>query len=182
MVNLSTSWGLFDVAEPGGPAGVSHILQSITVAFYRPLAIDWLKSSEIGRVFGAGSCWAFGSLSAVDSRLCIATDGIFSGPQAQLSRGFATSCSKPGGGDGCAGQGLDIENLAAKTCGFWMSKLDSNFYSLWRLEQVWMIRHLSINPGGLSRYVFNFLASYGIPTGEGQPYLRIPLMGEYEKT
>lgn len=86
----------------------------------------WSNCGEvIGRIHNqgtCGSCWAFGSLSAVDSRLCIATDGIFSGSQAQLSRGFATSFSKPGGGDGCQ--------------------------------------------GGLSRYVFNFLATYGIPQVE----------------
>jgi len=79
------------------------------------LAELWLKS---GVFFSgaAGSCWAFGSLSAVDSRLCIATDGIFSGSQAQLSRGFATSFSKPGGGDGC--QGLRHPLKMAGFCGF----------------------------------------------------------------
>jgi cathepsin B len=50
-----------------------------------------------------GSCWAFGTLSAVDSRLCIATKGSFSGPKAVLSRGYTTSCSTPGGKNGCGG-------------------------------------------------------------------------------
>merc|ERR1719456_503468 len=50
-----------------------------------------------------GSCWAFGTLSAVDSRLCIATNGAFSGPKAALSRGYATSCSTPGTRNGCDG-------------------------------------------------------------------------------
>merc|ERR1719413_1736 len=50
-----------------------------------------------------GSCWAFGTLSAVDSRLCIATNGVFSGPKAVLSRGYTTSCSTPGGQNGCNG-------------------------------------------------------------------------------
>lgn len=50
-----------------------------------------------------GSCWAFGAASALDSRLCIATQGVFSGPEAQLSRGYIASCAKPNGGDGCAG-------------------------------------------------------------------------------
>ena len=62
-----------------------------------------------------------------------------------------------------------------------LSQLDSNYRSFWRLGQFWMVekhffdqraawavRHLSINPGGLSRYVFNFLATYGIPTGGAQ--------------
>lgn len=39
----------------------------------------------------------------MDSRLCIATQGVFSGPEAQLSRGYIASCAKPNGGDGCAG-------------------------------------------------------------------------------
>merc|ERR1719454_2238778 len=50
-----------------------------------------------------GSCWAFGTLSAVDSRLCIATNGRFSGPKAVLSRGYTTSCSTPSGHNGCQG-------------------------------------------------------------------------------
>ena len=39
----------------------------------------------------------------MDSRLCIATQGVFSGPEAQLSRGYIASCAKPNGGDGCGG-------------------------------------------------------------------------------
>merc|ERR1719408_863502 len=50
-----------------------------------------------------GSCWAFGTLSAVDSRLCIASGGLFSGPKAVLSRGYTTSCSTPSGHNGCNG-------------------------------------------------------------------------------
>lgn len=45
-----------------------------------------------------GSCWAFGGLSALDSRLCIITNGEFQG---QLSRGYAASCKA--GGNGCGG-------------------------------------------------------------------------------
>lgn len=57
-----------------------------------------------------GSCWAFGSLSALDSRLCIASDGVFQG---QLSRGYTASC---GTSNGCAG-GLSslTYNLAASS-------------------------------------------------------------------
>ena len=57
-----------------------------------------------------GSCWAFGSLSALDSRLCIASDGVFQG---QLSRGYTASC---GTSNGCAG-GLSRHtyNLAASS-------------------------------------------------------------------
>jgi len=57
----------------------------------------------IGRIHNqgtCGSCWAFGALSSIDSRLCIATDGVFSG--AMLSRGFATSCGGPGGCKGAS--------------------------------------------------------------------------------
>eukprot|EP00928_Gymnodinium_smaydae_P060047 TRINITY_DN435_c0_g1_i10.p1 TRINITY_DN435_c0_g1~~TRINITY_DN435_c0_g1_i10.p1 ORF type:complete len:637 (-),score=114.68 TRINITY_DN435_c0_g1_i10:159-2069(-) len=54
-----------------------------------------------------GSCWAFGAMSAIDSRLCIASRGAFSGDRAIISRGYVTSCSKPGSGggpgDGCQG-------------------------------------------------------------------------------
>ena len=50
-----------------------------------------------------GSCWAFGTLSGVDSRLCIASKGLFSGPKAVLSRGYMTSCSTPAGRNGCQG-------------------------------------------------------------------------------
>eukprot|EP00929_Paragymnodinium_shiwhaense_P032381 TRINITY_DN1794_c0_g1_i5.p1 TRINITY_DN1794_c0_g1~~TRINITY_DN1794_c0_g1_i5.p1 ORF type:complete len:682 (+),score=140.70 TRINITY_DN1794_c0_g1_i5:82-2127(+) len=47
-----------------------------------------------------GSCWAFGALSALDSRICIATDGSFSGPTAQLSRGYIASCARDNGCNG----------------------------------------------------------------------------------
>jgi len=50
-----------------------------------------------------GSCWAFGTLQAMDARLCISTNGFFSGPKAALSRGYTTSCSTPGGRNGCNG-------------------------------------------------------------------------------
>merc|ERR1719247_3779194 len=50
-----------------------------------------------------GSCWAFGTLQAMDGRLCISTNGAFSGPKAALSRGYTTSCSTPGGRNGCNG-------------------------------------------------------------------------------
>jgi len=50
-----------------------------------------------------GSCWAFGTLQAMDGRLCISTNGGFSGPKAALSRGYTTSCSTPGGRNGCNG-------------------------------------------------------------------------------
>ena len=68
---------------------------------------EWPHCSEIiGRIHNqgqCGSCWAFAATSALDSRLCIATEGVFTGPAAQISRGYVTSCAKPNGGDGCAG-------------------------------------------------------------------------------
>ena len=67
------------------------------------------RSSNFFRFFSpistgqCGSCWAFGASSALDARLCIATKGVFSGPRAQLSRGFVASCAPPNNGDGCQG-------------------------------------------------------------------------------
>uniref|UniRef100_A0A7S1QPE4 Peptidase C1A papain C-terminal domain-containing protein n=1 Tax=Alexandrium catenella TaxID=2925 RepID=A0A7S1QPE4_ALECA len=73
-----------------------------------PLAFDgrtkWPACAEvIGKIHNqgqCGSCWAFGALSALDSRLCIHSNGAFSGPRAQLSRGFVSSCAKK---NGCTG-------------------------------------------------------------------------------
>jgi len=48
-----------------------------------------------------GSCWVFGALGSLDSRLCIKTDGRFSGPDAVLSRGYGASCAV--NWDGCQG-------------------------------------------------------------------------------
>eukprot|EP00439_Symbiodinium_sp_Y106_P057898 s4530_g8.t1 len=67
----------------------------------------WPECGEIiGRIHNqgqCGSCWAFGALSAVDSRLCISTNGLFSGPSAQIARGFVTSCTYESPRDGCQG-------------------------------------------------------------------------------
>jgi cathepsin B len=49
-----------------------------------------------------GSCWAFGTMSAIDSRLCIKSNGAFSGERAVFSRGHMTSCGYQGR-DGCQG-------------------------------------------------------------------------------
>mmetsp|Transcript_58854 Transcript_58854/g.192006 ORF Transcript_58854/g.192006 Transcript_58854/m.192006 type:complete len:608 (-) Transcript_58854:487-2310(-) len=48
-----------------------------------------------------GSCWTFGALGPLDSRLCIKTNATFSGDSAMLSRGFAVSCTVSY--DGCQG-------------------------------------------------------------------------------
>jgi cathepsin B len=50
-----------------------------------------------------GSCWAFAALSVVDSRLCIKTNGGFSGVKGMLSRTYATACSYATPKDGCGG-------------------------------------------------------------------------------
>jgi len=66
--------------------------------------INWPKCKDvIGRIHNqgvCGSCWAFGSSSSIDSRLCISSDGAFSGPNAYISRGYVASCAKP---NGCSG-------------------------------------------------------------------------------
>jgi len=48
-----------------------------------------------------GSCWAFGTLHAIDGRLCISSKGKFGGERAILSRGYTTSCAMRR--DGCQG-------------------------------------------------------------------------------
>lgn len=59
-----------------------------------------------------GSCWVFGGLHPLDSRICIATNGAH---QKQLSRGSVTTCAVPlykGSGDGCQGGHVHfIENM-----------------------------------------------------------------------
>lgn len=60
-------------------------------------------SSVTGRVHNqgtCGSCWVFGALASLDSRICIKTGGAFSGDNALLSRGYTTSCAKS---NGCRG-------------------------------------------------------------------------------
>jgi len=62
----------------------------------------------IGRIHNqghCGSCWVFGALAPLDSRLCIKTINAslhFDGELASLSRGFAASCASKGN-DGCMG-------------------------------------------------------------------------------
>jgi len=68
----------------------------------------WPECAEvIGKIHNqghCGSCWVFGALGPLDSRLCIATRGAmqhFDGDMAMLSRGFAASCATTE--DGCMG-------------------------------------------------------------------------------
>lgn len=50
-----------------------------------------------------GSCWAFAAATAIDGRLCIASDGAFAGPSSYVSAGYLASCVKGPGKDGCGG-------------------------------------------------------------------------------
>jgi len=47
-----------------------------------------------------GSCWAFGTGSAMDARMCIASNGAFGGSRGFLSKGYTTSCAQR---NGCGG-------------------------------------------------------------------------------
>jgi len=82
-----------------------HLLDVTSPASFDS-ATQWSQcSGVIGRIHNqgtCGSCWAFGALSALDSHLCIKTNGGFSGSKAMLSRGYATSCSYASR-DGCQG-------------------------------------------------------------------------------
>eukprot|EP00928_Gymnodinium_smaydae_P046011 TRINITY_DN30617_c0_g1_i1.p1 TRINITY_DN30617_c0_g1~~TRINITY_DN30617_c0_g1_i1.p1 ORF type:complete len:572 (+),score=126.66 TRINITY_DN30617_c0_g1_i1:111-1826(+) len=67
----------------------------------------WSKCSEVinhvrdqGK---CGSCWAQAAAGSLDGRLCIATDGKFSGPDAWTSAGYITSCYPMPRVDGCMG-------------------------------------------------------------------------------
>jgi len=69
----------------------------------------WPECAEIiGRIHNqghCGSCWVFGALAPLDSRMCIKslhTKEKFKGSLAMLSRGYAASCSIPDH-DGCQG-------------------------------------------------------------------------------
>jgi len=69
---------------------------------------EWPECADvIGKIHNqghCGSCWVFGAVGPLDSRLCIKTRDAglhFAGDQAMLSRGFATSCAVTT--DGCLG-------------------------------------------------------------------------------
>jgi len=52
-----------------------------------------------------GSCWAFGGVASLDARMCVATNGTWSGDTDILSRLQVTSCAaeQNGQSDGCQG-------------------------------------------------------------------------------
>jgi len=74
-----------------------------------PAAFDsregWPECADvIGKIHNqgrCGSCWVFGAMGPLDSRICIKTNASFSGDTAMLSCGFGTSCATTG--DGCGG-------------------------------------------------------------------------------
>jgi cathepsin B len=49
-----------------------------------------------------GDCWAMAAASVIETRLCIASNGTFSGPSAYISGGFIASCGN-NAKDGCTG-------------------------------------------------------------------------------
>eukprot|EP00435_Cladocopium_sp_Y103_P037064 s1597_g9.t1 len=105
------------VGGHGRPVGRAVGTRSLPASF--EAASEWPSCAEIiMRIHNqgqCGSCWSFAATSALDSRLCIATNGAFSGPAAQLSRGFVASCAPPSS-DGCAGGWSDwVFNLMATT-------------------------------------------------------------------
>ncbi|CAL1141511.1 unnamed protein product [Cladocopium goreaui] len=120
-----TAWlANFSAADFQRRTGITHTDETVNASMLQTHAItdnimtrslpasfesasEWPECAEIiMRIHNqgqCGSCWAFGASSALDARLCIATKGVFSGPRAQLSRGFVASCAPPNNGDGCQG-------------------------------------------------------------------------------
>jgi C1A family cysteine protease len=66
----------------------------------------WPKCKEVMSIIRdqglCGSCWAQAAAGAMDGRLCVATGGKFSGPNAKISAGYIASCFN-NGRDGCRG-------------------------------------------------------------------------------
>jgi hypothetical protein len=99
------------IVDPEGPKGAGENAPSLL----QPLGLSIPQTFESSQQFPdcsgvisrihnqgrCGSCWAFGSLSALDSRLCIKSNASFSGTKAMLSRGQVTSCAQ--GSSGCSG-------------------------------------------------------------------------------
>eukprot|EP00927_Polykrikos_kofoidii_P051164 TRINITY_DN4496_c0_g2_i1.p1 TRINITY_DN4496_c0_g2~~TRINITY_DN4496_c0_g2_i1.p1 ORF type:complete len:680 (+),score=71.76 TRINITY_DN4496_c0_g2_i1:75-2114(+) len=51
-----------------------------------------------------GDCWAMTAAKIIESHLCIASNGTFSGPSGHISAGYLASCANP---DGCSGGCVD---------------------------------------------------------------------------
>lgn len=53
-----------------------------------------------------GDCWAMAAATVIEGRLCISTNGSFSGPSAYISAGYIASCGNAAR-DGCTGGFVD---------------------------------------------------------------------------
>merc|ERR1719382_1105877 len=100
----------------GTPAGQDSVLkrnqtrQALTLPAAFRAELKWPGcKEEILRIHNqghCGSCWAFGGLASVDSRMCIASGGKWDSGADTLSRLHVTSCAPDNyweGHDGCQG-------------------------------------------------------------------------------
>jgi len=54
-----------------------------------------------------GSCWAISAAAVIEDRLCISSNGSFTGQSAAISAGYLASCANYGDRDGCSGGRVD---------------------------------------------------------------------------
>eukprot|EP00445_Apocalathium_hangoei_P059918 CAMPEP_0204095550 /NCGR_PEP_ID=MMETSP0360-20130528/191493_1 /ASSEMBLY_ACC=CAM_ASM_000342 /TAXON_ID=268821 /ORGANISM="Scrippsiella Hangoei, Strain SHTV-5" /LENGTH=476 /DNA_ID=CAMNT_0051044881 /DNA_START=26 /DNA_END=1452 /DNA_ORIENTATION=+ len=123
-----------------------------------------------------GSCWTFGALGPLDSRLCIKTNATFSGDLAMLSRGFAVSCAVSH--DGCQG-GWEYSCWTFGALGPLDSRLCIKTNATFSGDLAMLSRGFAVScavshdgcQGGWEYYVFDYIEAHaGIPSTSCVPY------------